>query len=163
VSELFHDPEFWVLVAFVIVLILGWRKALPGIAHSLDSRAERIKAQLDEAERLRIEAERVLGEYQAKQRQALQQAEEIVANATREAERIGRQATADLEAAIERRTRQTEDRIAQAEATALVEVRNTAIEVAIRAARAVLTSEIKGAAADRMVEDAIADLPQRLN
>jgi F-type H+-transporting ATPase subunit b len=163
VSELMHDPEFWVLVAFVMVLVLAWRKAVPGIAASLDGRAERIRLQLEEAQRLREEAERVLAEYQAKQRQALQQAEEIVANATREAERIGRQAQADLEAAIERRTVQTEDRIAQAEEAALIEVRNTAIDVAIRATRAVLAAEIKGQAAERMVEDAIADLPQRLN
>ena len=161
--ELLRDPEFWVLVAFVIVVILAWRKALPGVVRSLDMRAERIKAQLDEAERLRVEAERMLAEYQEKQRQTMRQAEEILAHAQSEAERIGRAAAGELEASMERRTRQSEDRIAQAEAAALVEVRNSAVEVAIEAARRVLRQEVQGAAAERMVEDAIADLPRRLN
>jgi F-type H+-transporting ATPase subunit b len=162
-SEIFHDPEFWVLVAFVLVLILLWKKAMPGILRSLDERAARIASQLEEAKRLREEAEKTLAAYQEKQRQTMRQAEEILAHATVEAERIGKLATADLEASIERRTRQSEDRIAQAEAAALTEVRNSAVEVAIEAARRVLKSEIKGEAASRMVEDAIADLPRRLN
>ena len=162
-SELFHDPEFWVLVAFVLVVILLYRKAMPGVVRSLDERAARIAAQLEEAKRLREEAERTLAAYQEKQRQTMRQAEEILAHATVEAERLGRLAAADLEAAIERRTRQSEDRIAQAEAAALAEVRNAAVEVAIAAARRVLTSEVKGEAASRMVEDAIAELPRRLN
>lgn len=161
--ELLRDPEFWVLVAFAIVVILAWRKAMPGVVRSLDMRAERIKAQLDEAERLRVEAERMLADYQEKQRQTMRQAEEVLAHAKSEAERIGRDAASELEASMERRTRQSEDRIAQAEAAALVEVRNSAVEVAIEAARRVLRQEVQGAAAERMVEDAIADLPRRLN
>lgn len=162
-SELLHDPEFWVLVAFVLVLILLYRKAMPGVLRSLDERAARIAAQLEEAKRLREEAEKALASYQEKQRQTMRQAEEILAHATVEAERIGKLAAADLEAAIERRTRQGEDRIAQAEAAALAEVRNSAVEVAIEAARRVLKAEVKGDAASRMVEDAIAELPRRLN
>ena len=162
-SELFHDPEFWVLVAFVIVLLLLWKKAAPGVMKGLDERAARIAAQLEEARRLRQEAETALASYQEKQRQTMRQAEEILAHATVEAERIGKLAASDLEASIERRTRQSEDRIAQAEAAALAEVRNAAVDVAIAAARRVLTSEVQGEAAARMVEDAIADLPRRLN
>jgi F-type H+-transporting ATPase subunit b len=91
-SEIFHDPEFWVLVAFVIVVVVGFIKLGPGIGKALDDRAERIKSELDEARRLREDAQKTLAEYQRKQRDALKEAEAIIAHAKAEAERIGRRA-----------------------------------------------------------------------
>jgi F-type H+-transporting ATPase subunit b len=160
---LFRDPEFWVLVAFVIVIVFGGRRAWPFIAKSLDDRAARIKADLDEAQKLREDAERVLAEYQRKQRDALKEAEDIVAHAKADAERLARQAAQDLEAALERRTRQAEERIAQDEANAVAEVRNIAIDVAIAACRRILAEQLDQAARSRMIDEAIAALPRQLH
>ena len=162
-SELFHDPEFWVLVAFVIVVVGGFIKLGPTIGKSLDERAERIRAELEEAQRLREDAQRTLADYQLKQRDALKEAEAIIAHAKGEAERIGRQAALDLEAAIERRTRQAEEKIAQEEAKALADVRNTAIDIALAAARQIIAEQLDAKAGGALIDAAIAALPQRLH
>jgi F-type H+-transporting ATPase subunit b len=161
--ELFYDPEFWVLIAFVIAVALVWRKAAAGIGSSLDARAARIRADLDEAQRLREEAQQALATYQRRQRDALKEAETIIAHARAEAERFGEQARRDLEAAIERRRRQAEDKIAQAEAKAVAEVRAAAVDVAMAAARRIIGQSVDAARGARLIDDAIQALPQRLH
>jgi F-type H+-transporting ATPase subunit b len=158
-----HDPEFWVLVAFVIVIVGGFIKVGPSIAKALDDRAGRIKAELDEAQRLREDAQRTLAEYQRKQRDALNEAASIIAHAKSEAERIGRQAAQDLEAALERRAHQAEEKVAQEEAKALADVRNTAVDIAIAAARQIIAEQLDGKAGGALIDQAIAALPQRLH
>jgi F-type H+-transporting ATPase subunit b len=161
--EILHNPEFWVLVAFLIVVVGGFIKVGPAIGKSLDDRAQRIKTELDEAQRLREDSERTLAEYQRKQRDALKEAEAIIAHAKAEAERIGRQAAQDLEAGLERRTRQAEEKIAQEEAKALADVRNTAVDIAIAAAREIIAEALDAKAGGALIDQAIAALPQRLH
>lgn len=157
-----HEPEFWILVAGVIFVIVVWKPANRGIIGGLDARAARIRGELDEARRLREEAERLVAEYRAKQQQAQSEAEAIVAHARAEAERIAAQAARDLELALERRQRMAEDRIAQAEARALDEVRAAAIDVAIAAARDVIAAELDERRGSVLIDEAIVALPQRL-
>jgi F-type H+-transporting ATPase subunit b len=161
--ELLHDPEFWVAVAFVIVVVGGGIKLAPSIGKGLDDRAQRIKAELDEAERLRDDAQKTLAEYQRKQRDALKEAETIATQAKTEAERIGKQAAADLEAAIERRTRQAEEKIAQEQAKALADVRAAAVDVAIAAARQIIAQQLDARSGGALIDQAIAALPQQLH
>ena len=158
-----HNPEFWVLVAFLIVLVFGLRKAQPTIATALDARALRIRTELDEAQRLRADAERTLAEYQRRQRDALKEAEQIVAHAREEAERAGRQAALDLEAALDRRARQAEERIAQDEARAVAEIRNRAVDIAIAAARRLIADELAAGGGAALIDEAIAALPRQLH
>jgi F-type H+-transporting ATPase subunit b len=161
--ELLHDPEFWVLVAFVIVLVGLFRKAGPLITKALDGRALKIKAELEEAHKLRDEAQRMLAEYQRKQRDALREAEEIVARARVEAERAGEQAARDLDAALERRKRLSLEKIALAESKATAEVRNTAVDVAIAAVREILAKALDAPRKGKLIDEAIAELPPRLH
>jgi F-type H+-transporting ATPase subunit b len=161
--EILHNPEFWVLVAFLIVVVGGFIKVGPAIGKSLDDRAQRIKNELDEAQRLREDSERTLAEYQRKQRDALKEAEDIIAHAKAEAERIGRQAAIDLDAMLERRTKQAEEKIAQEEAKAVADVRNTAIDIAIAAARQIIVEQLDAKSGGALIDSAIAALPQQLH
>jgi len=160
--EFLHEGEFWVLVAAVIFVALVGRKAGRAITGALDARAARIRGELDEARRLREEAEKLVAEYRVKQQQATAEAEAIVAHATAEAERIAAQSSRDLELALERRQRLAEERIAQAEAKAIDEVRAAAIDVAIAAAREVIATEIDERRGAALLDDAIVALPERL-
>ncbi|HZS83639.1 MAG TPA: F0F1 ATP synthase subunit B [Stellaceae bacterium] len=155
--------EFWVAVAFVIAVALVWRKAMATVGGMLDDRAQRIESELAEAQRLREDAERTLGEYQRKQRDALKEAEQIIAHARIEAERLGQKAATDLEEALERRTRQAEEKIAQEEAKALAEVRSIAVDLAIAAARQLIVQQLDQKAGAALIDDAIAALPQQLH
>jgi F-type H+-transporting ATPase subunit b len=160
--ELLHEPEFWVLVAAVIFVAVVFKPISRAVTGGLDARATRIRGELDEARRLREEAERLVAEYRAKQQQATTEAQAIVDHAKAEAERIAAQAARDLELALERRQRMAEERIAQAEAKALDEVRAAAIDVAIAAARDVIAGEIDERRGSALIDEAIVALPQRL-
>src|SRR3984957_5698690 len=159
---LFHEAEFWVLVAAVVFVALVGRKVGGLVTGGLDARAARIRAELDEAQRLREEAERLVASYRAKQQEAAAEAEAIVAHAKAEAERVAAQSAGDLEVALEDRQRMAEERIAQAEAKALGEVRAAAIGVAIAAARDVIAAEIDERRGSALIDQAIVTLPQRL-
>ena len=160
--HLLADPEFWVLVAVVIFVIAVWKPAARALGGMLDSRAERIAAELAEARRLRDEAEALLAEYQKKQREAQGDAEAIVTHAKDEAELVAAQAQRDLQQALERRTRLAEERIAQAEAKAVDEIRAAAVDVAIAAAREVIAGELDDNRRAALVDAAITALPQGL-
>ncbi|HEV2188281.1 MAG TPA: F0F1 ATP synthase subunit B [Stellaceae bacterium] len=160
--EFLHESEFWVLVAAVIFVIAVFRPARRALTGGLDARAARIGAELDEARRLREEAERLVAEYRAKEREAVAEAEAIVAHARQEAERIAAQGARDLEQAMKRRQQLAEERIAQAEAKALAEVRAAAIDVAIAAARDVIAEGIDQRRGAALLDTAIVALPQRL-
>src|SRR4051794_9296916 len=98
-GALLHDPEFWVLVAFVLAIALVWKRGGAALTGALDERAARIRSELDEARKLREEAQQALAAYQRKQRDALKEAEQILAEAKAAAERLGEQGLRDIEAA----------------------------------------------------------------
>jgi len=160
--EFLHEAEFWVLVAAVIFVAAVFRPARRALVGGLDARAARISAELDEARRLREEAERLVAVYRAKEREAVAEAEAIVAHARQEAERIAAQGARDLEQAMKRRQQLAKERIAQAEAKALAEVRAAAIDVAIAAARDVIAEGIDQRRGAALLDTAIVALPQRL-
>jgi F-type H+-transporting ATPase subunit b len=160
--HLFGDPEFWVAVAAVIFIAVVWKPARTALIGGLDARAAGIRAELDEARKLRAEAEQLLAEYQRKEREAVAEAQAIVAHAREEAERIAAQSSRDLEQALTRRQRLAEERIAQAEAKAVDEIRSAAVDVAIAAARDVIAADASGARGGALLDTAIAALPQRL-
>lgn len=160
--HLFRDPEFWVAVAAAVFIAVVWRPARRALIGSLDARAARIRDDLAEARRLREEAEQLLAGYRQKEREAASEAQSIVAHAHEEAGRIIAQAARDLELTLARRQRLAEERIAQAETKAVDEIRAAAVDVAISAARDVLPAAIDGERGERLVDSAIAALPQRL-
>lgn len=161
--EFMRDAEFWVLVAFAIAVAYLIYKTKNIVTAGLDARAAKIKAELDEAQRLREEAQSKLAEYQRKQRDALKEAEAIVAHAKAEAERVAAQGARDLEAAIERRRRLAAEKIALTEAKALAEVRNSAVDLAIAAVGRVLAQDLDAPRRSALIDEAIAALPPTLH
>lgn len=161
--EIFHSPEVWVAIAFVIFIALAGKPIVRGIGKMLDDRAAKIRMDLSEAEKLRDEAEKLLAEYQRRQREALKEAEDILAHAKDEAERIRREAAANIDAALKRRERQAMEKIAQAEAQAVAEVRNQAIDLAILGAQKALTTGLEGDRAAGLIDQSIAEMERRLH
>jgi len=160
--HLLADGEFWVLLAVVIFAVAVWKPARRAVLGGLDARAARIAAELDEAKKLREEAEALLAQYRRQQQEAAAQGEAIIAHAREEAVRVAAQGAKDLDAALARRQRLAEERVAQAEAKALAEIRAVAVDVAIGAAREVIAAETDEAKGAVLLDAAIAALPQRL-
>lgn len=158
------DATFWAFVALVIFLaVVLYLKVPTKMTAGLDSRADRIRRELDDARRLREEAQAVLAEYQRKRREAEEEASSILAVAKAEAERMTVEAGEALEEMIRRRTAAAETKIAMAESQAVAEVRARAADVAIAAARIVLEGKVVGGIADRLIEDGISAAKTRLN
>jgi F-type H+-transporting ATPase subunit b len=129
----------------------------------VDQRRDRIKAELDEARRLKEEAQALLAQYQRKQREAEQEAAAIIAGASAEAERMLAEAKARMEEFVARRSKMAEAKIAQAEAQALADVRAAAAEAAVGAAEKILIQVVKGEIADRLIVKGIDDVKTKLN
>ena len=160
--HLLADAEFWVLLSVVIFAIVVWKPASRAVTGMLDQRTARIQSELEEARKLRDEAEQLLAEYKRKEGEAAADAAAIIANAKEEAERIAAHSAQELQRALERRQRLAEERIAQAEAKAVEEIRAVAVDVAISAAREVIASEMDENRGGALIDSAIAALPQRL-
>ncbi len=158
------EAEFWVGVAFfVFVALLGYVGAHRMILASLDQRRDKIKSELDEARRLREDAEKLLAEYRRRQRDAESEAQTIIRNAQAEAERVAEEAHARLEELIARRTAIAQTKIAQAEAQALADVRAAAADAAVVAAEKILRQTAKGKVADDLIAKGIEDVKAKLH
>jgi F-type H+-transporting ATPase subunit b len=158
------DPVFWVMIAFFgfVALILYYRA--PGmITKALDARADAIRSELDEARRLRDEAQALLADYQRKSREAENEAKAILEQAKREGQALASETRKNLQESVERRTKLAEDKIARAEAQAVSEVRASAVESAIAAAEKILKQRASGATANALIESSIRDLDGKLN
>jgi F-type H+-transporting ATPase subunit b len=158
------EPETWVAVAFIILMgVFVWLGVHRTVLTALDHRAERIKAELDDASRLKDEAAKVLAEYKAKRASAEREAADIIASANAEAERIASEAKAKMEDFVARRTKTAESKIALAEAQAVADVRAAAADAAVQAASTILSQSVKGSLADDLLAKGIAEVRQKLN
>ena len=161
--EFMMEAEFWVLVAFIIAISFLVYKVKGTVTGSLDARAAKIKAELDEAQKLRDEAQARLAEFQLKQRDALKEAEGIIALAREEAQRLAAQGAKDLDAAIERRRRMAQEKIALEEQKAMSDLRIAAVDVAVAALRRVLAEDLNPAQQSALIDNAINALPPTLH
>jgi F-type H+-transporting ATPase subunit b len=158
------EAEAWVAVAFVLFLgLLVYMGAHRRVLDGIDARRTRIKSELDEAVRLRQEAQAVLAEFERKGREAETEAAAIIAGAKAEAERLAVEAKARMEDFVVRRTKMAETKIAQAEAQAVADVRSAAAEIAVAAAEKILAVAAKGQVAEDLLAKSIADVRKRFN
>ena len=159
----FAQPHNWAALAFLLFIVLVGRSAYKFITGWLDNRSAEIKGKLDEAARLRAEAEQLLTNYQKKLRDAEREAQEILTQARTDAARLAEDSARALEATVGRRTEQAMDRIARAEQKAVKDVRDIAIDIAVRSAERIIAGSLDAAKAGQLVEDAIKELDRKLH
>lgn len=160
---MFEDPTFWVAVAFVIIVAGVFRPAARTLLGALDNRSARIAQQLDEAQKLREEAQKTLAEYKRMQRDAVKESERIIASAKSEAQSLRSDAENKLKEQLARREKLALEKIDQAEANAVEEVRGQAVDLAIAATARLLTSHVDGSQGDQLIDRSIEDLEAKLH
>jgi len=159
-----HNTNFVVLLAFLVFIGVLFYFKVPGmIGGMLDTRAEGIKSELDEARALREEAQTILASYERKQKDVQEQAERIVAVAREDAAAAAEQAKLDLEKSIARRLSAAEDQIASAQASAVKDVRDRAIVIAVAAANDVIAKQMTAAEGNRLIDAAITEVDAKLH
>ena len=157
-------PEAWVAIAFLCFLgLLAYLGVHSKLIEALDQRQARIRGDLDEAKRLREEAQALLADFERKGRAAESEAEAIIASAKAEAERLAAEAKSRMEDFVARRTKMAETKIAQAEAQALADVRSAAADAAVAAAEKVLSTAAKGKVAADLLAQGIEDVKKKFN
>jgi F-type H+-transporting ATPase subunit b len=162
--EFLQEAETWVAVAFLLfAALLVYLKVPAMLAGMLDERSAKIAGELAEARKLREEAQSLLASYQKKRTEAEKDAAAIVDQARKEAESYAVEAHRKLAETLERRTRQGEQKIAQAEAAAIKEVRTVATDIAVAAAARLAGEVVKGAKGDGLIAESIAAVKNRLN
>ncbi len=158
------DATFWAFIGFVIFLgIVVYLKVPAMVGRSLDERADRIRDELEEARRLRDEAQQLLADYQRKRKEAEKEAGEIVAAAERESHALIEEAKQKTEEYVARRTRLAEEKIAQAEVEAINDVRASAVDIAVAAAGKLLADKVDAKASGDLFKRSIVEVKSRLN
>lgn len=158
-TPFYLDSKFWVLVPLVLFLaLIAYKGAFKAMGKSLDDRADKIKSELDEARRLREEAQQLLASYHRKQKEAEEQAEEIVKQARSDAENMAVQARKELSERLERRAAQAEAKIANAEAQAMSEVKAKAADLAMDTAETLLRTKMTAAEKSKLIKDGISQM-----
>jgi F-type H+-transporting ATPase subunit b len=158
-----ENPHTWVYLGFVLFAVLAGPKLWKALSQMLDRRSLKIKSDLDEAQKLKDEAQALLAEYQRKQRDAMREAEEIISNAKGLAQRQIKDAGKKLEENLARREKASLEKIAQAEAQAVAEVRREAVDVAAAAAARIIQGQIDGARGGVLIDQAIAEVEKKLH
>jgi F-type H+-transporting ATPase subunit b len=156
------NPGGWVALAMIVVLaLLAWKKVHHAVGRALDSKIERIRNQLAEAEALRKEAEAIKAEYEAKSASSDKDRAALLERARHEADDILAKARTDAEALVDRRTRMAEDKIAAEERSAIEQLRATAATAATRAAARIIAERHDAATDERLVDQAIKEIAAR--
>lgn len=163
-SEHLQEAEFWVGLALLVFIFVMFMAKIPAMAgKALDARAEKIRGELFEAERLRKEAEALLASIKTQREEAERQAADMIRNAEEEARRLEADARVRLEDQIRRRADLAQRKIATAEAQAAADVKAAAADLAAEAASSVLAARLASVTSDPLVDRAIKDIPAKLS
>jgi len=170
VAETWHEltdiksPEMWVLVGLLIFVAIVWRLGVfKMMGGALEAKSQQIQNDLDEAARIRAEAEAMLATLKTEREAAEAQARDMIANAVEEAKRLEAQAKVKLEETIARRELMAERRIALAETQAAAEVKAAAADLAAQATEAVLAERLRTSKSDPLIDKAIAGMAGKLS
>ncbi len=157
------DPKFWVTAAFILLIGLSAKKVSRLIAGVLDDRADKIKAELDAACALRLEAEEILALYKQKQAEFAKEAEEILSKARADAQLSSATAQAELKAVLDMRMKQAMEKIAQEEAAAVNEVRSHIVNLALKAARLLMVEQMSKVSDEETVRVMLSDIKHKIH
>jgi len=160
---LFSDPAVWVALAFVILVAGLFKPVSKLMAKGLDERSAKIAEELAAASRLREEAEEVLAVYKKKQAEYTKEAEQILKRAREEADNNAKHGDLELKAALEARTANALEKIAQEESRAIAEVRAHIVDISLAAAKAIVTDQVSKTSQQELMKLALADIDRKIH
>lgn len=160
---MFHSEVFWVGVSFFLFVALVFRPVGRILVSALDKRAARIQEELNEALRLKEEAQALLASYQRKQKEVVEEAANIIAHAEEESKRIAEESAKQLEESVNKRIGMAMEKIAGYEASVLQEIRSNAVDIAVSTMRSLIAENMNKEMAEELIDDAILDVEKKLH
>lgn len=161
--EFFQDTNTWITISFVVFAFIVFKGGKGALLGMLDSRIAQIKQEIEMAENLRVEAQELLAQYQRKHRDAVKDAEEIIANAKDHAEHIREKAEKDLDEQMNRREKQLKERLARMEQSAIQEIQKYAADLAIQATAEIIAEKLDKKTNEGLVDDAIKGIGENIH
>lgn len=162
-QDLLQDSSVWLAVSFAIFAWIVWSKGKNAVLAMIDNYAETVRKDIENAKALKIEAQALMNTYETKHRDAMKEAEEIIARARMQVEQIQAQAEKDLAEASARREKQLAERLERMKQTAISEIQNYAADLAIKATREIILEKLDGATQKKLVSAAINNVNENLN
>lgn len=157
------DEKFFVALSFVTFIVLAFKPIKAAILKAIDSRIVKVKTDLEEAARLKDEAQALLNKFEKEHRRSLEEVQGILAHAREEAERVNKEAKEILEFALGKRTELAMQKIAQAEANVLTDLKSNALDITMDAARTLILENLSKEAAEEILSSAISDIDKKLH
>lgn len=162
-EQLSHDTSLWVAISFVVFLVAAFKLGRKSVTGGLDKKIEAIRSEIQTAESLRVEAQELLAQYQRKQRDAEQEAAQIVASAKRHAARIQETAEAELVETMNRRETQLQARLKRIEENAIAEIQGHAAELAVSATTEIITRTLDEKSGGALADASVTAISKHLN
>jgi len=156
-------PTFWVAVSFFVFVGMAAKPLGKAFANMLDTRSAQIASELEQAKRLREEAQAVYEHYRTKQAESLKEAEAMLARAKEDAAQMATHAEAELKSMLDKRMKLANERIAQSETKALENVQNHVVDIAIAAARSLISEHLERGGSKELTLQAAAELERKLH
>ena len=148
----------WGSISFVILFILMWKLAYPGIKKGMEARTNRIRQNLDDAERVKSEAESVLEEYQRQLDDARNESNRIIEEARQTADQLRRDLMQRAEAEVAELRQRTREEIAAAQERATADLQSRVGTMAIELAEKVVEANLDREANLRLIEGFISSV-----
>ncbi len=161
--EFLSDEHAWLVISFIAFLGILWKFGKDAMLNALDGRIGDIQKEIQTAESLRIEAQEMLAQYQRKHRDAMQDAEKIIADAKVSAEANRKQAEENLKSNLERREAQLKERIKRMEQSAINEIQTYAADLAMKAATEIITDKLDQKTSEKLIDQSIKDLSTQMH
>lgn len=162
-SDSHHGTSNWIVLSFLLFVFVAYKLGRKSILGGLDARIAEVKNEIETAERLRVEAQELLAQYQRKQRDAEKEAKDIVKRAQKQAEHMAKASEAELEETMTRRETQLTQRLKRLEENAIAEIQSHAADIAVAATTEVIAQTLNAKTNAELNEKTIASLPQNLN
>lgn len=161
--ELLHDTNFWVLISFVIFVGVAWKYGKSNALKALDDNINLIKKELTQAESLRVDAQELLAEYQRKHKDALTEADKIIAQAKKHAENIREKAELEMDAAQRRRQEQLQEKLSRIEQKARQDIESYTSQIAVNATRDILKKNMDSKSDKSIIQSNLDSIPKAVN
>ncbi|NQZ14973.1 MAG: hypothetical protein HRT94_09150 [Alphaproteobacteria bacterium] len=158
-----HDTSLWVAFSFILFVVVAFKLGRKSVVNGLDGKINEIKSEIDNAERLRVEAQELLAQYQRKQQDAEKEAKDIVKNAKSQAKSIKKNMQIELEDIMARRESQLADRMKRLEENAIAKIQNEAADVAMAATTEMIMQTLDEKTQKNLMDDSIKVVSKQLN
>lgn len=158
-----HDTGLWVTISFIVFAFIAFKLGRKSVLGGLDARIEEVKSEIENAERLRVEAQELLAQYQRKHRDAEKEAKEMIDRASKQADQLRKTAETDLAELMERREAQLAERMRRLEENAIAEIQNHAADLAVAATTEMIIQTLDEKTNASLNEESIKSLSKHLN